>query len=250
MTKRTVAVVTGAGQGIGAAIATALAQRGDLVILASRDKNSLESVGQKISGEGGESVVMPVDLSMPADIRRFARSVLAEHGVPRTLVNAAGNSITKPALEVSPEEWDLIHDVHLRGTFFLCQGIGGPMGDAGYGKIINLSSTWASTVTPGRSIYACAKAGVSHLTSALAVEWAPRGVRVNAIAPTTTTTPRIEKRIQDDPELGQVMRDRIPLGRLGTVLDVADAALFLASPESDFITGHTLYVDGGFQHAK
>ena len=247
---QTLAVVTGAGQGIGAAIARYLGARGDFVILASRNQAALATVGVEIGEAGGDYRVMVVDLSDPDNIARFVKNVLDEHGTPLTLVNAAGNSITKPALEVTPKEWDLIHDVHLRGTFFMCQGMGGPMGENGYGKIINLSSTWASNVTPGRSVYAIAKAGVSQLTSALAVEWASRGVRVNAVAPTTTITPRIEQRLESDPSLEERMRARVPMGRLGTVDDVARTVMFLASPESDFITGQTIYVDGGFQYAK
>jgi len=243
-------VVTGGGQGIGAAIATALATRGDRLILASRNVESLTGVAEEIKRSGGQASVVPLDVSEPGDIERFTAQVLVEHGTPTVLVNAAGNAIAKTALEVTLEDWDFVHNVHLRGTFFVCQGLGRAMTEAGYGKIINLSSTWAVTVAPGRSVYAAAKAGVSHLTAALAVEWARFGVRVNAIAPGATVTPRMEERLRQDPARAEYFRDRIPLGRLATPEDITGAALFLSSPDSDFITGQTLLIDGGWQYAR
>ncbi|HUO45656.1 MAG TPA: glucose 1-dehydrogenase [Acidimicrobiia bacterium] len=250
MSDPTVSVVTGAGQGIGAAIATTLAARGDRLVLASRNVDSLTEVAEEIGRAGGHASVVPLDVSDPANIERFTAQVLAEHGTPTVLVNAAGNAIAKTALDVTVEDWDFVHNVHLRGTFFVCQGLGRAMTEAGYGKIINLSSTWAVTVAPGRSVYAAAKAGVSHLTAALAVEWARLGVRVNAIAPSATLTPRMEERLRQDPARAEYFRERIPLGRLATPEDMTGAVLFLSSPQSDFITGQTLLIDGGWQYAR
>jgi 2-deoxy-D-gluconate 3-dehydrogenase len=124
------------------------------------------------------------------------------------------------------------------------------MADKRYGKIVNMSSTWATSAARGRSIYSIAKAGVSQLTAALAVEWGPLGLRVNAVAPSATRTPRVVERHQTDPSASQFSIDRIPLRRLAELEDVVAATMFLASEASDFVNGHTLYVDGGWQHAK
>lgn len=250
MSEPILSVITGGGQGIGAAIAHALAKRGDHVILASRNLESLNEVAGEIKDSGGRASVLGLDVSDPSDIDRFTEELLLTHGTPTVLVNAAGNAISKTALEVTVDDWDFVHDVHLRGCFFVSQGLGRAMIEAGYGKIINLSSTWAVTVAPGRAVYAAAKAGVSHLTAALAVEWAPHGVRVNAIGPSATKTPRMQERLKKDPEREAYLRSRIPLGRIATPEDITGAALFFSSPESDFITGQTLLIDGGWQYAK
>jgi 2-deoxy-D-gluconate 3-dehydrogenase len=191
-----------------------------------------------------------VDVTSVASIRGFADRIAEELGPPTILVNSAGASITKPALEVTEEEWDLVHDVDLRGTFFSCQAFARSMLGSGYGKIVNLGSTWGATVGVNRSTYSAAKAGVHHLTAALAAEWAPAGIRVNAVAPTTTRTPRVARRYAMDPERERYALDRIPLGRLAEPEDVAGAVLYLASPASDYVTGHTLFVDGGWHLAK
>jgi NAD(P)-dependent dehydrogenase (short-subunit alcohol dehydrogenase family) len=180
----------------------------------------------------------------------LASAVVDRYGVPTILVNCMGGGLYKAAIDVDVVEWDQIHETHLRGAFLTCQAFALPMRDAGYGKIVNLSSTWAFTVGSGRSVYASAKAGLSHLTAALALEWAPLGIRVNAVAPTTTRTPRIEQMFLDDPEREQYAVDRIPIGRLATPADVVGPVLFLASPMSDFVTGTTLLVDGGWVTAK
>ena len=243
---QTVSVVVGASQGIGEAIAIALAARGDRLVLASRDEDGLRSVAKKVATEGGTSDVVTVDLSDPSDIERFVGDVVRSFGLPRVLVNASGNSISKPALDVTVADWDRVHDLHLRGTFFLNVEVARVMIESGYGKIVNLCSTWSEAVTPGRSVYAAAKAGIRHLTAALAVEWAQRGVRVNAVAPGITLTPRTEERFASDPDRLEFHLQRIPMGRIGTPGDVVGAVEFLTSEASDFITGQTLFVDGGF----
>jgi NAD(P)-dependent dehydrogenase (short-subunit alcohol dehydrogenase family) len=245
------AVVVGGNQGIGAAIAVALARAGCRLVIAARDEQRLAQARQDAEQAGGADVdARFLDVTSVDGIREFASAVIAEHEVPTVLVNSAGGAIHKPILEVSVEDWDRIMATHLRGTFFVGQAFGKAMVEHGYGKIINLSSTWASTYVPGRSVYATAKAGVSHLTTAMAVEWAHAGVNVNAIAPTSTTTPRVVERMASDPDNTQYMLARIPMGRFATPDDIVGAALFLASPASDFVTGQTLYVDGGWQHAK
>lgn len=245
------AVVVGASQGIGAAIAESLAAAGARLVLAARDADRLEASRRRCAAAGlAEPDVATVDVRRPESIEALAATVLARHGVPTILVNSAGAAATKPALDITIDDWDLVQDVQLRGPFLTCQAFAQAMADAEYGKIINLSSTWAATVASGRSAYCAAKAGLSHLTAALAVEWAPLGIRVNAVAPTATRTPSREERFAAEPELETALRDRIPLGRLAVPTDVVGAALFLARPDSDFVTGHTLYVDGGWRFAR
>jgi NAD(P)-dependent dehydrogenase (short-subunit alcohol dehydrogenase family) len=241
------AVVVGGNQGIGAAIAEGLAAAGCALVLGARDEQRLAATRERI---GGEVDVATLDLRSVASIRAFADGVLATHGTPRILVNSAGGALHKPVLDVTEADWDALHETHLKGAFFLSQAFGGAMVAAGYGKIIHLSSTWASVYTPGRSVYAAAKAGLGHLTTALAIEWAPAGVCVNAIAPTSTLTPRVVERLRSEGKRPDEPVPGIPMGRRATPEDIVGTALFLASPASDFITGQTIVVDGGFQHAK
>lgn len=245
-----VAVVTGGGDGIGAAIGLALAEAGATVVLAGRDREKLARTRDAAANGGLDVHFATVDVTHVSSIGSLADEVTARFGPPTVLVNSAGASVTKPAFEVTEDDWDFVHSVTLRGTFFACQAFAQRMQEAGYGKIINLGSTWGATVGVGRSTYAAAKAGVHHLTAALAAEWAPLGVRVNAVAPTTTRTPRVEQLYRTDPDRERYIVDRIPLRRIADPADVAGAALFLAGPSSDYVTGHTLFVDGGWHHSK
>ena len=244
------AVVIGATDGIGAAIAEALAGAGAGVVITARDAARLERTRRKVQAAGGEVHTATVDVRRPESIQALGEAVLDRHGPPTILVNSAGISGTKPAFEITVEDWDAIHETQLRGVFLACQTFGRPMAERGYGKIINLSSTWAVTVHHGRSAYSAAKAGLSHLTAALAAEWAPHGIRVNAIAPTATRTPAAQGRMDAQPGREDQLRSMIPLGRIAEPEDVQGAAVFLASQASDFVTGHTLFVDGGFRFAR
>jgi 2-deoxy-D-gluconate 3-dehydrogenase len=246
-------IVTGGSQGIGAGIAARLAASGSDVVLVGRDEARLTSTAATVRAGAANGVSVStrrIDVSDVDDLRSGMSAIVSELGTPRLLVNSAGGSLKRAALEVTPEEWDTVLDTHLRGTFFACQAVAKAMASAGYGKIVNLSSIWASTVSPDRSVYAAAKAGVGHLTAALAVEWAPLGIRVNAVAPAATYTPRVVARHEQDPTAARRTEERIPLGRLADVADVVEAVAYLASPESDFVTGHSLYVDGGWRFAK
>jgi NAD(P)-dependent dehydrogenase (short-subunit alcohol dehydrogenase family) len=245
-----VSVVIGASGGIGQAIAVRLAEAGSQVVATAREIGRLDATAALATAAGGDLHTEQVDVRSPDAIRALADRVIQAHGVPTVLVNSAGVMVPKPAFETTVDEWDVVHDVQLRGTFLSCQAFGRAMADVGYGKIINLSSTWAVTVASGRSVYAAAKAGVSHLTAALGVEWAQFGVRVNAIAPAATRTPAAEQRIASLPGGEAQLARQIPLGRLATPDDVAGSALFLASRASDFITGETILVDGGWRTAK
>lgn len=240
-------VVTGASEGIGRAFAECFAGAGALVVLASRRKDKLESVRQAIVSSGGSAEVAATDVTRLEDIGHLADAVGRLARDRRlVLVNNAGFGFTKPALEVSERDWDLLFDTHVKGSFFCCQRIGAMMIQRGYGKIINLSSAWSAATDTGKSAYGAAKAAISHLTAQLSTEWAPSGVRVNAIAPTATLTDFVARTMAASPERADRLLSRIKLGRFAQTSDLLGTAVFLASSASDFVTGQTLFVDGGF----
>jgi len=242
-------VVTGASEGIGRAFAEHFARAGAQLVLASRQKDKLEQVRAAIAAAGGKAEVVPTDVTRLADIAGLAKAVgaLAKAGGRKlVLVNNAGFGHTRAALEVSEEEWDRLHDTHVKGTFFCCQKIGALMLERGYGKIVNLSSSWSAATDSGKSAYGSAKAAVRYLTAALSTEWAPRGVRVNAIAPTATLTDFVKKTFAASPERAERLKSRIKLGRFAETSDLLGAGVYLASAASDFVTGQTIFVDGGF----
>jgi 2-deoxy-D-gluconate 3-dehydrogenase len=211
-------------------------------------------VKASVGAAGGCAHIVAADVSKTEDIQKIEREVSRlMAGQPKDraliLVNCAGFGFTKPALETSEEDWDRLIDTHLKGTFFCCQALGRLLVERGYGKIINLSSTWSASTDMGKSVYGAAKAGVSYLTAALSTEWAPLGVRVNAIAPTSTLTANTARSFRENEARAQRLLSRIKLGRFAEPSDLVGAAVFLASPASDFITGHTLYVDGGWHAA-
>jgi NAD(P)-dependent dehydrogenase (short-subunit alcohol dehydrogenase family) len=173
------------------------------------------------------------------------RRVSDELGPVGVLVNNAGITVREPAATYAESSWDLVVDTNLKGSFLMAQAAGAVMRRSGGGRIINMSSTYATAVRPGRVAYSASKAGIEHMTRVLAAEWAADGIHVNGIALTTTPTPnRPSSLVSED-----AVRERIaeiPLGRLGEPEDAVPAALFLAGPAGAFVTGHTIYVDGGF----
>jgi NAD(P)-dependent dehydrogenase (short-subunit alcohol dehydrogenase family) len=245
------AVITGASDGIGRAFALAYSRSGAEVVLVSRTREKLLEVQRSIETAGGRAHVIRADVSKTEEIRSIEREVSAlidsrGKDLALVLVNCAGFGFTKPALDITEEDWDRILDVHAKGTFFCCQSLGRLMIERGYGKIINLSSTWSASTDMGKSVYGTAKAGVSYLSAALSTEWAPLGVRVNAIAPTSTLTESTSRSFRENEARAQRLLSRIKLGRFAEPSDLVGASVFLASPASDFITGQTLFVDGGW----
>ena len=243
-----VAVVTGASEGIGSALAVGLAEAGADVIICSRRGEKLREVKAEIDKTGRRAEIFVLDICKLSDIEGLKKFILNRFGKVDILVNNAGFTVTKPAWDTTEDEWDVMVDTGFKGLFFCCQIIGSVMQANGYGKIINLSSTFSRSIIPGRSVYAGIKAGVSHLTEALAMEWASSGIRVNALAPTAVLTPSRANLLKG--EVLQKILSRIPLGRLATPDDLVNATIYLASPASDFVTGHTLFVDGGWVAAS
>lgn len=243
------AVITGASQGIGQAIAVAFAQAGASLALVSRRKEHLAETVDRVQAVGGTALAFEADVRFPEEVQRLCEAVEQRVGRVTILVNSAGLPHTRSALDVTEEEWDLVMDTLVKGTFFVCQAFARHMAQHRYGKIINLSSTYAVSAAPGKSVYAAAKAAVSHLTRVLALEWAPLGIRVNAVAPTLTATPTRQEVLEDEERLSAILA-RIPLGRYAQPEDIVGAAVFLAAGASDFITGQTLFVDGGWTVAR
>ncbi len=239
-----VAVVTGASEGIGKDIALGLARAGADLIVCSRREEILKEVVKEIEATGRRAEMYQMDVSKLSDIKGLKNFIQDRFGRVDILLNNAAFTVTKPAWDVTEEEWDKMLDTSFKGLFFCCQQVGSIMKQQGYGKIINLSSTFSRSIIPNRSVYGGIKAGVSHLTEALALEWASDGIRVNAIGPTAIRTPSRESLLQG--EVLEKILSRIPLGRLAVSEDLIDATIYLSSSASDFVTGHTLFVDGGW----
>jgi len=239
-----VAVVAGGTAGIGLAVARALAGAGARVVLAGRSAERGEEAARALWKEGLAAEFRPLDVSDPAAVRALMEGVAADRGGLHVAVNSAGVIVVKPALDVAPEEVDRLLAVHVRGSFFFAQAAARIMIPAGGGKIVLVSSMVAERAVPNQSAYIAAKGGVLSLTRALALEWAPHNVQVNALAPQLTRTPMTEGFYADPEKMREVLR-RTPAGRAGEPGDVAGAALFLCSPASDYMTGQHVIVDGG-----
>lgn len=239
-----VAVVTGVSRGLGRAIADVFAEAGARVAATHHDAGVCARVAAEL-GEGHAGVVM--DVADRSSIETAAAEIAAALGEPSVLVNNAGINRIAPAELLEESDWRAVLDVNLTGVFAACQVFGRRMLAAGRGSIVNIASvTGAEVGMPGRAPYAASKAGIVGLTRVLGIEWAARGVRVNAIEPGPVRTPMVERAIADGIIDEQAVIGRIPAGRLADPLDVARAVLLLAAPESAFITAQTLIVDGGY----
>jgi NAD(P)-dependent dehydrogenase (short-subunit alcohol dehydrogenase family) len=235
-----VAVVVGAGRGLGAGCAEALIEAGATTLLVARTAAEVEQTAERIGGRAHVADV--TDDTQVAGVLAAA----AEMGQPTVLVNAAGTNRTGPAESYPLEDWDALFAVNVRGTFLMCQAFGAALLDRGSGgSIVNLSSQMGAVGYPGRAAYCATKHAVEGLTKALAVEWAPRGIRVNAVAPTFVLTPMTEPMLADA-AFAEEVRRRLPTRELATVEQVADAVRYLACDASGSVTGTTLRVDGGW----
>ena len=237
-----VVLVSGGSRGIGRAIAQGFAERGAKVIVTGREQPTLDQAAQEI-GAGVQAIVC--DVASGESIRNCARRALEEFGRVDTLVNCAGVNRRKPAIEFSEEDYDFVTDINLKGAFLMSQEIGRAQLERGSGCQINIASL--NTDRPLKNVlpYAMSKAGMGHMTRGLALEWGPRGVRVNAIAPGFILTDLTQK-LWSDPVMQKWNQANTPQQRLGTPQDLVGAAIFLASPAAAFVTGQTIYVDGGF----
>lgn len=240
-----VALVTGGDKGIGQGIALALANAGAGVVFTTRQLARAEETVRLIQELGRPVLALELDVRDLTMMQRVVDGALTRFGHIDVLVNNAGYNFVQKPFEVTEEKWDEIYDINVKGLFFMSQTVGRVMGEQGGGKIINIASQAGFVAMPGRVTYCSSKAAVIHMTRVLALEWAPLGILVNAVAPTFIRT-QLTAPMLDEPDFGRYVDDMILLGRLGTPQDVAGAVIYLASPAADMVTGHTLVVDGGW----
>ncbi len=240
-----IAIVTGGNQGIGLAISRGLATAGATIVIANRRPAEGQTAAESLEKEGLNAVAIPTDVSDESSIAALVSKVINDFGTIDILVNNAGVIVRKPAENISSEEWDYIMNINLKGVFFCCQLVGREMIRRRKGKIINISSDASQRAMPERSVYAASKAGVSHLTRCLALEWAKYNINVNAIGPGPTITPLNKKYYEEHPEKLEQTIQSLPIGRMGDTSDYVGAAIFLASEASNFVIGQTLLVEGG-----
>lgn len=239
-----VVLITGGSRGLGAEMAREFAAAGADIILASRNKESCEVVANEVRQLGRYALTVSCDVSKLADIHHLFSIIREEFGRLDVLVNNAGANVTKPALEVTEEDWDYINDVNIKGLFFSCQEAAKMMKEQGAGKIINISSVGGVKPYKRLAPYTATKAAVIHLTKSLAAEWARYGIHVNSIAPGLISTEINKAEMENKTWLEGAVK-AIPLRRLGVPKDISQIALYLVSEASDYITGQTFFIDGG-----
>ena len=241
-----VAIVTGAAQGIGKAIAKRFASEGAAVVVADVKFEKAGRIADEIKAQGGTAIAAQVNVADKSEVRAMVRTTIENFGAIHILVNNAGIMRRAPLLEMTEEAWDATIDVDLKGVFNCTQAVLSHMMEQRYGKIINISSTAAIWAANSRSVYCASKGGVSQLTKALALEWGRYNINVNAIGPGVIKTPMNADYLKKNPGKVKRMIRKIPCGRLGQPKDLAGPVIFLASRASDYINGQTIYVDGGY----
>jgi NAD(P)-dependent dehydrogenase (short-subunit alcohol dehydrogenase family) len=241
-----VALVTGTSRGLGRSIALGMASHGADLVLTSRKLDLNRELADEIRAMGRRSLPLATDIMQVEDIFATVAKAIEEFGAIDILVNNAGtNPIRCAALEVEEWSWDKIMDTNLKGLFFFSQAVAKHMVERGRGKIVNISSAAAAAGTPLGSVYGASKAGVNHLTRTMALELAPQGINVNAIGLSFMEV-GLSEYITKSPELIEAIVSRTPLGRLGKADELAAAVVYLASEAAGFITGQTIYIDGGW----
>jgi gluconate 5-dehydrogenase len=239
-----VAIVTGTSRGLGQYFARALAAAGADLVLTSRHPETLHEFQREIEGLGRRAVALPLDVREQASIRRMAEDAVVHFGRVDILVNNAGCNVRKPALEVTWDDWNLVLETNLRGTFFVSQAIAPHMIARRHGRIINIGSVTAVAGYAGLGPYGASRGGVKQLTMSLADDWGVHGITVNCLAPGWFKTAQ-NAVMYENREWVRYLCDRIPLKRPGQPRDLDGAVVFLASDASGYITGQTLLVDGG-----
>jgi NAD(P)-dependent dehydrogenase (short-subunit alcohol dehydrogenase family) len=239
-----VAIVTGTSRGLGQHFGRALAKAGADLVVTSREPNTLKSFQTEIEALGRRVLALPLDVRDWASIKNMVSATVAHFGKIDILVNNAGCNVRKPALEVTWEDWNLILDTNLRGSFFVAQAVAPHMISKKYGRIINIGSVTCVAGYAGLAPYGASRGGVKQLTMSLADDWGHHGISVNCLAPGWFKTAQ-NAVMYEDPEWLDYLCDRIPLKRPGKPADLEGAVVFLASDASEYVTAQTLLVDGG-----
>jgi NAD(P)-dependent dehydrogenase (short-subunit alcohol dehydrogenase family) len=239
------AIVTGAGGGIGKAIALAYAREGAAVAVNDRSRETAQETVSEILSQGGKAISISGDVSMVSQHQHLLNTTLGEFGSLHILVNNAGIEIHEPALQATVETWDSVVGTNLKGPYFLSCKAATSIARSGGGAIIHISSVHDVEPIRERSVYSISKSGTLMLVKSLALELAELNIRVNAISPGAVLTNMNRVGLSDPVEMSKLLA-RIAMKRIATPEDIVGAAVFLASPESDYITGTTIYVDGGF----
>jgi 2-deoxy-D-gluconate 3-dehydrogenase len=239
------ALVTGSATGLGQGIAVALARQGAKVILSDKPDTSLNESAKLIAELGQKAARIPIDIRDLEQIKSGTAQALREHGRIDILVNNAGINRPLAGLDVDPANWEDHYNTNVRGGFFMAQALQPAMAEAGWGRVIFVSSQSGLIGIPGQPVYCSTKGAVIQLVRTLGVEWAKKGITVNSVAPTFVETNLTRKRLQN-PEFLNFVLGKIPAGKLATVEHIAAAAVFLASDEAAMVNCHTLCVDGGW----
>ncbi len=240
-----VAMVTGASKGLGKAMAAGLAKAGSDLALCARNSDDLRRAAAEVGKFGTLVETFPLDVLDRESILEAVDSTISRLGRIDILVNNAGINIRKTVLDLSEEEWDSVLDTNLKGYFLVSQAVAPLMIRQGGGKVINLSSIFGAVGMNHQAAYAASKGGIVQLTKVMAIEWAGSNIQVNAIGPTYFETPLVAA-LRNDPERFRFINERTPMGRWGQPEELEGTVIFLASKASDFITGQTIYVDGGW----
>jgi NAD(P)-dependent dehydrogenase (short-subunit alcohol dehydrogenase family) len=239
-----VAIVTGTSRGLGQYFARALARAGADLVLTSRNRETLRDMEKEVKSLGRRSVSLELDVRSYESIQKMASDALEAFGQIHILVNNAGCNVRKPAVDITWDDWNLVLDTNLRGSFFVAQSVARGMIGHGYGRIINIGSVTSVFGFAGLGPYCASRGGIRQLTMSLADDWGSHGVTVNCLAPGWFKTAQNQV-LYEDPEWVAYLTDRIPVKRPGLPDDLDGAVVFLASEASRYITGQTLLVDGG-----
>ena len=240
-----VAIVTGAGRGLGAAMALGLAEVGAAVVVADINLKSATSTAERIKEAGGKALPVSVDVGGAADVKAMVDACVNTFGTVDILVNNAGINRRDPCIEMSEEDWDAVIRVNLKGTFLCTREVGKILVAKKSGKVINIASLLATVAQPNRGPYASSKGAVAQFTKVLALEWAPYNINVNAIAPGYVAT-ELNTRLMEDKQVYDEITARIPMERWADPEEMIGAVVFLASDASSYMTGQLVNIDGGY----